>query len=191
MLFKSTTLERIRTGHIDVAFRRWKRPTVKAGGTLVTPIGQLAITSLTEVREEEISNEDLRRAGYSEFGDLITNLSAEGSLYRIEFKISGADPRLQLREQLITTKKEFDDLATKLERMDSRAEQPWTREFLILIDQNPRTLAGKLADEIEMPKMDFKNRVRRLKNLGLTISHQVGYSLSPRGKSYLKWLADD
>ena len=34
MLLKHVTLEGIRDGRITLAFRRWKRPTVKAGGTL-------------------------------------------------------------------------------------------------------------------------------------------------------------
>ena len=32
----------------------------------------------------------------------------------------------------------------------------------------------------------FKRRVRQLKGLGLTISLDVGYRISPRGRSYLK-----
>jgi hypothetical protein len=43
MLLKQETLRGIEGGTITVAFRRWRRPTVKAGGTLLTPIGQLAV----------------------------------------------------------------------------------------------------------------------------------------------------
>ena len=34
-------------------------------------------------------------------------------------------------------------------------------------------------------RLAFKADVRKLKNLGLTLSHEVGYSLSPRGQAYL------
>ena len=37
-----------------------------------------------------------------------------------------------------------------------------------------------------MEKRPFKQRVRRLKELGLTESLEVGYRMSPRGKAYLR-----
>jgi len=37
-------------------------------------------------------------------------------------------------------------------------------------------------------RQDFKHHVRRLKELGLTLSLDVGYRLSPRGESYLNYL---
>jgi hypothetical protein len=39
------------------------------------------------------------------------------------------------------------------------------------------------AERLEVPR--FKRRVRRLKELGLTISLDVGYRLSPRGRAFL------
>ena len=191
MLFKSATLKQIRDGQIDLAFRRWKRPTVKSGGTLNTPIGQLTITLLTEVKVSDISKADLRRAGYSNLTDLSSQLKPDGTLYRIEFKILGADPRLQLREQPIKSENEFEELHAKLIRMDKRSPIKWTRAVLFLIEQFPESPAVRLAERIEIPKMELKTKVRRLKNLGLTISHSVGYSLSPRGVSYLKWTSND
>lgn len=35
-------------------------------------------------------------------------------------------------------------------------------------------------------KIWLKLNIRKLKNLGLTISHEIGYELSPLGKLYLK-----
>ena len=35
----------------------------------------------------------------------------------------------------------------------------------------------------------FKTDVRKLKNLGLTLSHNPGYSLSPRGRAFLARVA--
>jgi hypothetical protein len=46
MLFKQAFLDGIRAGTVTVAFRRWQRPTVKAGGTLLTAIGQLSIVDV-------------------------------------------------------------------------------------------------------------------------------------------------
>jgi hypothetical protein len=45
--------------------------------------------------------------------------------------------------------------------------------------------AGDLADVLGRERLDFKTDVRKLKNLGLTISLGVGYRLSPRGAAYL------
>jgi hypothetical protein len=37
----------------------------------------------------------------------------------------------------------------------------------------------------------FKLDVRKLKNLGLTTSHRIGYELSPRGAAYLAFRYPD
>jgi hypothetical protein len=42
-----------------------------------------------------------------------------------------------------------------------------------------------LADGIGLDKPAFKNNVRKLKGLGLTISHSPGYELSPRALALL------
>ena len=49
----------------------------------------------------------------------------------------------------------------------------------------PAIRAGDLADEVGRERLPFKADVRKLKNLGLTISLGVGYELSPRGQAYL------
>jgi hypothetical protein len=41
VLFNSAHLEGIAAGKISVAFRRWTKPTVKAGGRLRTAVGVL------------------------------------------------------------------------------------------------------------------------------------------------------
>jgi hypothetical protein len=64
MLFRKEFLDGIRTGAITLAFRRWRRPTVRAGGTLLTPVGQLAIASVEPVTLGEITADDAREAGY-------------------------------------------------------------------------------------------------------------------------------
>ena len=49
MLFKQATLGDIAAGKVTLAFRRWRRPTVRAGGTLTTPVGVLAIDAVEKV----------------------------------------------------------------------------------------------------------------------------------------------
>ena len=58
MLLKQRVLEGIAAGRITLAFRQWKRPTVKPGGSLRTPIGVLAIEAVDIVEEEDISEQE-------------------------------------------------------------------------------------------------------------------------------------
>ncbi|ADG78730.1 putative protein OS=Tsukamurella paurometabola (strain ATCC 8368 / DSM / CCUG 35730 /CIP 100753 / JCM 10117 / KCTC 9821 / NBRC 16120 / NCIMB 702349/ NCTC 13040) OX=521096 GN=Tpau_2119 PE=4 SV=1 [Tsukamurella paurometabola] len=45
-----------------------------------------------------------------------------------------------------------------------------------------------LAAERGVDLLPMKADIRKLKGMGLTISHDVGYELSPRGAAYLAWL---
>ncbi len=47
-----------------------------------------------------------------------------------------------------------------------------------------------IAGALGWIRADFKQHVRRLKELGLTISLDVGYRLSPRGAAYLAAVQD-
>ena len=64
MLLKKQVLDGIADGRITVAFRRWKRPTVKTGGSLRTTIDLLAIEFVEVVDEERITKQDAKRAGF-------------------------------------------------------------------------------------------------------------------------------
>ena len=55
-----------------------------------------------------------------------------------------------------------------------------------LIERCPATLAADIAHSIGREKLPFKADVRKLKELGLTESLEVGYRLSPRGRAYLE-----
>ena len=187
MLLRSHVLDGIRNGTITLAFRRWRRPTVRSGGTLLTHIGQLRIASVTKVDENAITEDDARQAGHATLDELRRHLDErdEGQIYRVEFGGMGPDPRLALRESL-PDDAELDDILRRLDQMDARAENgPWTRQVLGLIANNPAVLAEKLATRMGMEKHPFKARVRQLKALGLTISLDVGYRLSPRGEAVL------
>lgn len=51
MLFKRPVLDRVAAGGVILAFRRWRRPTVRAGGTPTTPAAVPAIDIVTADRE--------------------------------------------------------------------------------------------------------------------------------------------
>jgi hypothetical protein len=185
MLFNARALEGIAAGEIDLAFRRWKRPTVKAGGTLRTRAGVIAIDAVEPTSQRRMSAGDARRAGFSSRAELLRSLRPEGRLYRIEFHRIGDDPRAALRQRSEITEEERTELDSRLKQMDRSRGKPWTRRVLELIADRPETLAADLAGSIGMEKAPFKRDVRKLKELGLTESLMVGYRLSPRGRAYL------
>ncbi len=183
MLFRQAALDGIQAGTIRLAFRRWRRPTVRTGGTLLTPIGQLEIAAVVTVTETELSEADARLAGYTDRVELLTDLNrrAEGEIYRIELGRLRADPRIALRDA-VPTGQDIAVLLARLAELDARSPSgPWTSSILDLIAAHPAVRAGNLARLVGMEREIFKTNVRKLKALGLTESLEIGYRLAPRG----------
>jgi hypothetical protein len=67
----------------------------------------------------------------------------------------------------------------------ARRSGPWTLTVLRMIQEQPAVRAPDLAAQLGREKRPFKADVRKLKELGLTESLDVGYRLSPRGKAFL------
>lgn len=188
MLFRKATLEAIAAGKVRCAFRRWRRPTVKTGGTLRTAVGLLRVERVTPVDPAEISEDDARRAGYGSKRLLVDELNAHtaGTVYRIDLHREGPDPREALRERAALSPAECAALRAKLDRFDAGSPHgPWTRRTLAVIAAAPCRPAADLARQLHVPRDWLKLRVRQLKDLGLTESRNTGYSLSPRGRSVL------
>lgn len=119
MLFKRPVLDRIAAGDVTLAFRRWRRPTVRTGGTLTTPAGMLAIESVEIAAADRITAAEALQAGFSSRDDLLAGLAgAEGDLYRIAFRLQGADPRTALREQDDLAPEDWAALRQRLDRLD-------------------------------------------------------------------------
>jgi hypothetical protein len=187
VLLDNPTLEGIVNGRIRVVFRNWKRPTVKTGGTLRTRMGVLAIESVEQISQRQISAQDVQLAGFADRAELIRTLQGrQGDLYRIRVRLAGEDPRIALRQKKLNAD-ERAIVEKRLQRMDAASDQgPWTRQYLELIEARPAQRAPELAELVGLTTKPFKQRVRRLKELGLTESLKVGYRLSPRGQSYLR-----
>lgn len=66
MLLKAELLEQIKAGQVDLVFRRWSRPTVKAGGTLKTKVGLLAIKAIDDMAPQDVTEDEARRAGFAD-----------------------------------------------------------------------------------------------------------------------------
>jgi hypothetical protein len=181
-------LDGIRHGIITRAYRRWRRPTVKTGGTLLTAAGQLEIRAVVPVLLDAITASDAQQAGYPSREALVADLASrpDGVLYRIDFGSLGPDPRVALRQQAPIDDAERQDLRARLLRLDARSESgAWTRRTLELIRDHPGRRAGDLCREVGQERLAFKTNVRKLKALGLTESLEVGYRLSPRGAAVL------
>ena len=187
MLFTANILKRIPTGEITLAFRRWRRPSVKSNGTMKTGVGVLAIESVEKISEDEIAEADAVNAGYADRLTLLEELHGRaGELYRIAFSYSGEDPRIQLPEDDALTDLDFAEIRARLERFDAASRQgAWTRQILDVIRAHPGIVSGELARMTGHEQKWFKPQVRKLKNLGLTISLEVGYRLSPRGTAFM------
>jgi len=185
MLFRLDELRRIGEGEITLAFRRWRRPTVKAGGTLRTKAGVLAIESVEPIGEDEVTEADARRAGAPDRETLLARLRPDGRLHRVEFRLAGPDPRIALRERSRISAAERAEIDARLARLDAASRHgAWTATVLRLIAERPGTRAPDLAASLGRETAPFKADVRKLKELGLTESLEVGYRLSPRGRAY-------
>ena len=186
MLFRLSELERIRAGEVTRTYRRWRSPRAKAGGTQRTRLGVLAIDAVERVDARRISDADARAAGSKSRAALLKRLAGrDGDVYRIDLSWAGADPRVELRRRR-PTGEELAGLVARLDRIDARSPRgPWTWQLLELIRDNEGVRAVDLAGGIGREKLPFKRDVRKLKELGLTESLEVGYRLSPRGRALL------
>jgi hypothetical protein len=190
MLLDNPTLAGIVQGKIRVVFRTWKRPTVKAGGQLRTRMGLLAIEAVDAIEPGEVSDRDIKLAGFENRTTWVESMrDRTGTLYRIRVRHAGEDPRIALRSTKLGAT-DIPKLRERLARMDKASETgAWTLAYLEMIQARPAQRAPELAELFGLETKPFKQRVRRLKELGLTESLKVGYRLSPRGLSLLKHLS--
>jgi hypothetical protein len=200
VLISKPVAEAIRAGTVTQAFRRWDAPRVKVGGVQLTPAGLVRFDRVSRVLQpERLTERDARTAGVKDLATLQRFLapserkpSARGgrggdTVYRIRLSWAGEDPRVALRDSL-PDDDALRDIGTRLARLDARPTGPWTRAILEWIRDNPRVVSKELAALRGVELLPMKVDIRKLKALGLTISHDVGYELSPRGTAYLGWL---
>jgi hypothetical protein len=149
----------------------------------------LDVVSIEVIEGTAISDHDAAAAGYPSAEALVADLRGTPDLdvYRIEFRTVGEpDPRDALAASDDLSDDERSEIDRRLERLDrSSTHGSWTAETLHLIADQPAVRAGDLADAVGRDRQAFKADVRKLKQLGLTVSLDVGYRLSPRGTAYL------
>ena len=92
MLIKLDVLEAIKRGEVTLQFRRWTRPSMKAGGTLKTKVGLLRIGRIDEMNPADVTVADARKAGFLDIADFQRWLGTmkQGPLFhRIEVSYIG------------------------------------------------------------------------------------------------------
>ncbi len=191
MLFTQTALAGIESGTITLAFRRWKRARVRPGSRLRTRVGVVGVDAVDAVDPQRITQGEARQAGFDSRAALLRELErrGEGTTYRIRLRLAGPDPRVALRSADRLTGDELGGVLERLARLDRVSRHgPWTARVLRLIADEPETRAADLAVTLGRERLAFKRDVRKLKELGLTESLDVGYRLSPRGRTVLDHL---
>ncbi len=195
MRFEQRLRDGIHSGAIVLAFRRWKRSQVVPGHRYRTGIDMVEVESVEVVEPSSVDIAQARQAGYASIGDLQADLRGDPALpvYRIRLRrIDAPDPRDELARSASLTEADVAAVKARLARMDrSSSRGPWTTAVLALIADRPGVVSTVLAEAVGWERQDFKLHVRRLKELGLTFSLDVGYRLSPRGESYLKYVRTD
>jgi hypothetical protein len=193
VLFKTAFIPGIIDGSITLTFRDWTRPQARAGGRYrMQDRGFADVDDVRRVRSTSITDADARRAGYADRTDLLRALSKRGRtpdwLYRVELRYAGAaDPRAMLAAGGQLSDEDVALISGRLRGMDECSPTgAWTDKTLDLIAKRPAVVSTELAKSIGMERFAFKANARKLKALGLTISLDVGYELSPRGKTYLQ-----
>lgn len=190
MLFSKQFWEPIRAGEVTLTFRRWKRPQVVADRTYRSPAGRLHVTAVTVVTPDTVTDNDAERAGHESADALRAQLRGDPAdpVYRVEFRyLDEPDPRDLLANDDQLSSDDIAEIDRPLARLDKASGHgAWTRRYLELIKQHPGVRAPDLAVLVDRETQPFKTDVRKLKNLGLTISLRVGYRLSPRGEAYLR-----
>lgn len=190
MRFEKRLRDGIHSGSIVLVFRRWKRSQVVPGHRYRTGLDMVEVESVDVVKPSSVDAAQAREAGYDSVRELLSDLRGDPALpvYRIRLRLSEApDPRAELARAADLTEAEIGAIDARLARMDRASKRgPWTGPVLELIAERPGVVSTELAEALGWERQDFKMHVRRLKELGLTLSLEIGYRLSPRGESYLK-----
>lgn len=188
MLFQRAVLDGIAAGTVTLAFRRGK-PRVKVGTRLRTRVGVLEIDEVTQIEEGEVTDEDAAQAGVGTREDVIDRFPcrADRPLWRVRLHLAGPDPRVALRGMAELTAADVAEIDRRLQRLNQASTHgPWTAVTLATIEERPAVRAADLAASLGRETPPFKIDVRKLKELGLTESLEVGYRLSARGTAYLR-----
>jgi hypothetical protein len=189
VLLNRDTAEGIANGTITLVLRRWDAPRAKPGGTQRTVAGTVRVDDVAEhPGGYRVTAAQARAAGYPDAKSAQNELDRRPAKHTYVIAVSylAPDERPELAADDRLSVADVDAITAPLGRWDAAAETPWTRQYLEMIGTNEAVRAPDLAARVGLDVPRFKRRVRQLKGLGLTISLDVGYLLSPRGRAYLR-----
>jgi hypothetical protein len=192
VLLNRATAEGIADGTITLVLRRWDAPRAKTGGTQRTPVGTIRVDAVTErPGGYRVTAAEASAAGYpsAKAAQVELDRRPAGHTYLIAVSFMAPDERPALAADDVLTDVDVAAITARLDRWDAAAT-PWTRDYLTMIGENEAVRAPDLAARVGLDVPRFKRRVRQLKGLGLTISLDVGYRVSPRGRAYLRMVGD-
>jgi hypothetical protein len=189
VLLNRDTAEGIANGTITLVLRRWDAPRARSGRTQRTVAGTIRVDDVTEQPGSyRVTAAQARAAGYPDAKTAQKELDRRPArqTYVIAVSYLAPDERPDLAADDRLSANDVNGISARLDRWDAAAESPWTRAYLEMISANEAVRAPDLAARVGLDVPRFKRRVRQLKGLGLTISLDVGYLLSPRGKAFLR-----
>jgi hypothetical protein len=188
VLLNRATAEGIAVGSITLVLRRWDAPRAKPGGTQRTVTGTIRVDDVTEYPARyRVTAAQARAAGYPDAKTAQKELDRRPARHTYVIAVSylAPDERPELASDDRLSDADVEAISSRLARWDA-STSPWTRQYLEMIGANEAVRAPDLAARVGLDVPRFKRRVRQLKGLGLTISLDVGYRLSPRGRAYLR-----
>jgi len=193
MLFASRFAPGIADGSVTLTFRRWRTRQAIVGHRYRTIAGMIEVDEVSTVEPGSITDVEATSAGYEDASVLVADLRGDPStpVTRVRFHtVDEPDPRSVLADAGHLSEHDIETIDAKLARMDGRSDHgPWTAPTLTLIAARPGVRAADLATSVGRERPAFKADVRKLKALGLTLSLEIGYRLSPRGRAYLEAIA--
>lgn len=186
LLFQKRFHQGLVDGSITLTFRRWAKPHVKPGGRYrVHPIGVVRVDALSVVTDEQISEAEAKACGFASLSELKAYLRpGPEPLFKVTLHHAGDGDRVEIAMDDRLDPDAIAELKKRVARLEKKGQ--WVKKTMRLIARHPRIAASKLAKKLKRETQPFKTDVRKLKRLGLTMSFEVGYQLSPRGKRFLR-----
>jgi hypothetical protein len=185
MQFKKETLAQIAAKRVNLAFRRWKRPSLKAGDAISTAIGELSVLSCARIAIAKISAADLKRAGYTSRSALLREIANHpGDVYKIAFRLKPAEVPPEKVAPKPPAPKAAKNPAPKTAPLPApEAPPPMVARMPTPAPPRPRMLAFTLASRSEpqapeppkgeekITKAELKSAIAALKTLDQSSGH--------------------
>jgi len=190
VLFTKDAWPGLADGSITLTVRTWSKAQAKTGGRYRVAGMLPEATDVRQVPAGELTDADAVAAGEGTRAQLLARLgdpTPDQLVWKVGLRHLGRDDRHDRREHADLTDDELAALTMRLNRLDTRSPSgPWTRTTLRLIEKYPGVVSTALARHAKQDRPAFKINVRKLKEMGLTESLDIGYRLSPRGEALLR-----